>query len=190
MIINLNKRTLGIAKSLAIIGSTGALVIGATFAATSVGTASLTSNTFSVGTGGVLIANDNSGSPGSFSTSVAGFNFGSLTQGGSSTTQHFWLKDGTTSAIALTMAAANVTTSNLDPTMVTVHVEKTGTTTDDSASLASLESGSQTLSNPPATADTNGVEYNVWITLGSSAVTTGNTASANFDLNFSATTTP
>jgi hypothetical protein len=189
MKFRLNKQSLGIAKSLAIIGSTGALVIGATFAATGVGTASLTSNTFSVGTGGVLIASDNSGSPGSYSTSVAGFNFGSLTQGGSSPTEHFWLKNGTTSTIALTAAAANVTTSNLDPTMVTIHLEKTGTTQDDSATLSSLTSGSQTLTNAPGTSDTNGIEYSVWITLGSSAVTAGSTAQANFDLNFSATTT-
>src|SRR6185312_13272784 len=102
MNLRIRKRSLEIVRSLAVIGGTGALIIGATFAATTVGNASLTGNTFSVGSGGILIAQDNSGSPGTFGSTATGFDFGSLTEGGSSSNhQHFWLKNGTDTTISV-----------------------------------------------------------------------------------------
>lgn len=186
MKLNLSKRSLGIARSLAVIGGTGAIVIGATFAATNVGTASLTGNTFSVGTGGVQISTNNS----TFGTSAAGFDFGSLTVGGTGTTRkHIFLKNNTDSTIGLTAAATGVSTSsNLDPANVIVHIEKTGTTTDDSESLKNLTSSSETLSDAPAAGATT--EYDVWVTLNTGALTSGTTATGTFGLDFTGTTTP
>ena len=188
MNLRIRKRSLEIVRSLAVIGSTGALIIGATSAATTVGTASLTGNTFSVGSGGVQIAPDNSGAAGTFGSSTAGFNFGALTEGGTSPTHHhFWLKNGTDATIAVAETATNVSAPNLDTTKVKVHVEKTGTTTDDMASLSSLNTGTGlTLSDPPATA---GTEYDIWVTLDSGAVNTGSTTgNASFGLDFTGTT--
>ncbi|HEY2003696.1 MAG TPA: hypothetical protein VGH44_01105 [Candidatus Saccharimonadia bacterium] len=184
---HLSKRSLEIARSLAIIGGTSAMVIGATFAAT-VGTASLTGNTFSVGSGGILIAPDNSGTPGTFVTSTQGFNFGSLTEGGTSAAhQHFWLKNATDATVTVNETAADVSAPNLDDSKVIIHIEKTGTNTDNSASLADLSSGSGvTLTNTPST---SGTEYDVWVTLDSSALSTATVANASFGLDFTGTTT-
>lgn len=186
MKLRLNKRSLGIARSLAVIGGTGAIVIGATFAATNVGTATLSGNTFSVGTGGVQISTNNS----TFGTSAAGFDFGALTVGGTGTTRkHFWLKNNTDSTIGLTAAATGVSTSsNLDPSNVVVHFEKTGTTTASSESLANIESSSITLPDAPAAGATT--EYDVWVTLNNGALSTGTTATGTFGLDFTGTTTP
>jgi hypothetical protein len=191
MNFRLNDRLVTIARSLAIIGGTGALIVGATMAATPVGTASLTGNSFTTAAaqGGITIAPDNSGSPGTFAANITGFNFGQLSTGTTPTRSHFWLKNNTNGAVTVTIAAANLSNfANLDQNKAIVHIEKTGTTTADSNSLASLVSGSKTLSNPPASGDANGNEYDIWVTLDSGAVTTGQTTSGSFDLNFTGNT--
>jgi len=71
---------------------------------------------FSVGSGGILIAPDNSGSPGTFVTSTQGFDFGSLTEGGTpGAQQHFWLKNATTTDVTVNETAADASAS-LSPT--------------------------------------------------------------------------
>ena len=191
MKFQLNDRLITIARSLAIIGGTGALIVGATMAATPVGTASLTGNSFTTAAaeGGITIAPDSSGSPGTFATSITGFNFGQLSSGTTPTKSHFWLKNTTNAAITVTFAASNLTNfANLDQTKAIVHIEKTGTTTDDTNSLSSLVAGSKTLSNPPASGDANGTEYDIWVTLDTGAVTSGQTTSGSFDLGFTGNT--
>jgi hypothetical protein len=194
MNFQISQKFLKIARSLAIIGGTGALIVGATMAASPVGTASLTGNAFTASTnaeatGGVQIAADNSGTAGSFSGTLTGFDFGTLTTSSTPTHQHFWLKNNTTGAITLTAAASNLTGfTNLDQTKAIVHIEKTGTTTDDSNSLSSLLSTSATLSNPPAMGASQ--EYDVWVTLDSGAVTSGTSTNGTFDLGFTGTSSP
>lgn len=186
---HVSKRTLAIIRAVAVMGGTAALVVGATFAAT-VGTASLTGNTFSA-TQGLTISTDGS----TFSGSVTGFNFGNVPTGTTgSAVQTFYLEDvsGGDTPLGVSVAASTCGTfTGLDPTMVNVNIEEeSGTTpsgTVDTATLSDLCGSSPlTLStaNEPATGSTP-TKYQVWLTMGSSAVTGTPSATTNgFDLNF------
>jgi hypothetical protein len=189
----MTRRSFAIARAAAVIGGMGALIIGATFAATDVGTVALTANSFATTSTGLQISNDGT----TFSDSATGFAFGSLAIGGTSTKENFWLEDtsGGTSQLAVTVAAANVgTLTGLDPTKVMVNIEMNGGSTVDSASLSDLESGTLALSaaNEP-TIETDATtpvptEYNVWLSLSAGAITgTVDATTDTFGLNFTGT---
>ncbi len=188
----MTRRSFAIARAAATIGGMGALIIGATMAATNVGTVALTANSFATTSTGLQISNDGS----TFSDTATGFDFGSLTTGGTSTKENMWLQDtsGGTTPLGITLAAANVgALTGLNPADVMVNVEAHGGSTVDSFSLSSLESSTPALSaaNEP-TIESDGTpvptEYDVWLSLSSGAVTgTTDPTSNTFDLNFTGT---
>jgi hypothetical protein len=185
----MNARSLAITRAVAVIGGTGALIVGATFAASNIGTVSLTGNTLSA-TAGLQIAPDNAGSPGTFDVTTTGFDFGSLAPGGApSTKKQFWLKNTTgVDPVALEMTAGNLGPfTNLDKTKVIVHVEKHTGGADDSANVQTLFATGLNLSaaNDPDTGGAN-TQYDVWVTLNSGALTGASVTNADnhFDLNF------
>ncbi|HEX3082701.1 MAG TPA: hypothetical protein VHQ86_05650 [Candidatus Saccharimonadia bacterium] len=183
----MNGRSLLIARSVAVIGGTAALVVGATFAA-SVGTVSLTGNTFAASQG-LQISNG-----GVYGDTATGFDFGTAPIGSTgSAKQNFFLKDisGAASPLAISVAGANCGGfAGLNKDKVHVNIEKDGGTIVDSPSLTDLCGGSgATLdtTNSPELAGV-GTKYNVWITLDAGAITGAtNPASDGFDLNFTGT---
>ena len=183
----MNARSLAITRAVAVIGGTGALIIGATYAAVNVGTVSLTGNTFSASQG-LQISNG-----GAYGDTAVGFNFGSAPIGNEgSAKQNFFLKDvtGGTGQLAISVAGANCGTfDGLDKTKVHVNIEKDGGTVVDSPTMNTLCGGSANLdvTNEPATGAV-GTKYNVWVTLDAGAITAAtNPATNGFDLNFTGT---
>lgn len=189
----MNRRSYAIARASAVIGGMGALIVGATMAATNVGTVALTANSFATTSAGLQISSNGT----DFSDSATGFNFGTLTPGGDpGTKSNFYLEDtsGGTSPLGVSVAAANVgALTGLDASKVMVNIEKDGGSTVDTMSLADLKTGSLTLSasnDPTVESDSTPVstKYDVWLTLSSGAVTgTVDTSSDMFDLNFTGT---
>lgn len=175
MNVHLSDRSLRIARSLLIIGGTAAIIVGATYAQTQLGTATMTGNTFSAYTttantsGNILISPN--GNTGNFTSNMSGFNFGSIGAGGNSSVNHFWLQNNSSSAATVTFSASSLSGfGNLSPSSVIVNIERTGTSTNNALSLASLSSNTATLSNPPSSG--GGIaEYNIWLTLNSTATT-------------------
>jgi hypothetical protein len=188
----MNARSLAITRAVAVIGGTGALIVGATFAAvTNVGMVSLTGNTFAA-TQGIQISNG-----GVYGDTASGFNFGNAPVGKEgSPKQNFYLEDVTnsTTGVALSVAGANCGTfAGLIQSKVHVNIEKNGGTVVDSPTIAKLcgatnNSVNLDPTNSPAIGGA-GTKYDVWITLDPGAVTPGslNPASNGFDLNFTGT---
>jgi hypothetical protein len=182
----MNKRTLAIARATAVIGGTGALIIGATFAATPVGTVDLTGNTFAA-IQGIQISNG-----GAFSDSVSGFNFGNTPIGNTgSAVKNFYLEDttGGASALSVSVAAANCGAfTGLDTTKVHVNIKKNGGSTTDTGTLSDLcGSTPLDLTNPDNSPTVGGAstKYDVWLTADNGAISgVTNPASDGFDLAF------
>jgi hypothetical protein len=181
----MNARSLAITRAVAVIGGTGALIIGATFAA-GADTASLTGNTFSASQG-LLISNG-----GAYSGSATGFNFGTVPTGTTGSAQQaFFLKDitGGTSPLGVTVTAANCSFSNLDSTKVNLNIEEDNGSlsgTVDTATLASLCTPTGlalSTANLPQTGAV-GTKYVAWLTLTDASAITGSPTSGAFDAQF------
>src|ERR1700683_1946210 len=188
----MTRRSFAIARASATIGGMAALIIGATMAATNVGTVVLTANSFATTSTGLQISGDGN----TFAASATGFNFGNISTGGTSTKENFWLEDtsGGTTQLGISVAAANVgTLTGLNPADVMVNIEMHGGSTVDSASLADLQSGTLNLSAANEPTLENGTtpvptEYDVWLSLSSGAITgTTDSSTDTFDLNFTGT---
>ncbi len=180
----MNIRKLAIARAVAVIGSTGALIVGATFAA-SVGSVSLTGNSFAASQG-LQISNG-----GAFGDTATGFSFGNTAIGGTgSAKQNFFLEDitGGTSALTLSVVAGNCGSfAGLDKSKVHVNIEKDGGTVVDTPTLDTLCAGTPANLDPTNAPAVGGAstKFDVWMTLDSGAITGSlNPLSNTFDLDF------
>ncbi len=182
----MNKRTLAIARAVAVIGGTSALIAGATFAAGNVGTVSLTGNTFAA-IQGLQISNG-----GAYGDSATGFSFGTVAQASNTPqgVQNFYLEDVTSGAtpLGVSFACANYGGfDGLDTSKVMVNIRRDDQTQVDSAPLSTLCTGtpaSFSSVNDPSTGGV-GTKYDVWVSLAPGAINGAlNGASDKFDLTF------
>jgi hypothetical protein len=182
----MNARSLAITRAVAVIGSTGALILGATFAA-SVGTVSLTGNTLSAQSG-LQIAPDNAGVAGAYDVTLTGFTFpAAVGQDTSGTPSLFWLKNTTGAALtSVTEVSSNFTGfANIDKTKVEVHIKKSSGGADQFDNLSHLNSTGFNLTAPnmPDPTHAGGDQYKVWVTLDSGAISSASDT-GTFDLTF------
>jgi hypothetical protein len=187
----MNARTLAITRAVAVIGGTGALIAGATFAAgTNVGTVNLTGNTFAASQG-LQISNGVS----SFGDAAGGFAFGNAAIGKEgSAKQNFYLEDVTTGTTGLTISVVGANCglfTGLDTAKVHVNIEKDTGSVIDSPTLKKLctpASVNLDPTNAPAIGGAS-TKFDVWITLDPGAFngTTPDPSSFKFDLNFTGT---
>jgi hypothetical protein len=194
----MNVRSLAIARAVAVIGGTGALIVGVTFAAQgdSVGTATLAGNSFGATYGLELSTNGTD-----FGPQVGGISFGTLAPGGAPSAQvPFYLEDQTGGAnpLNVTVLGNNYGAfTGINEADVTVHIEgySGGQLNGDvnSATLSQLVSPGMVLdlSNQPkveAGGTAVPTQYVAWLTLAPGAITGPMDATTNkFDLDFAGT---
>jgi hypothetical protein len=182
----MSARTVQIARSIGVLGATGALVFGVTFAA--VGdhaTAALSGNTLSA-TAGLQIAIDSGGTAGAYATSVTGFQLTDLRFGVERKAGGFWLKNTavTDQSVVVTVPTPPVVTGSV-PGKVHVRITK-GATTVLSTTLDQLETVSgvafaaNSLAGPAEL-------YGVYYTLDAPTGTGSSVSVPTFDLNFTGT---
>jgi hypothetical protein len=173
----MNARSLAITRAVAVIGSTGALILGATFAA-SVGTVSLTGNTLSAQSG-LQIAPDNAGVAGAYDVTLTGFTFpAAVGQDTSGTPSLFWLKNTTGAALtSVTEVSSNFTGF--------ANIDKSSGGADQFDNLSHLNSTGFNLTAPnmPDPTHAGGDQYKVWVTLDSGAISSASDT-GTFDLTF------
>jgi hypothetical protein len=196
----MNMRTLSIARSVAIIGGTAALIVGVTFASFQSNTASLTGTTFSVNEiqdvlriydfnpGGYVVSSDNP-------SSASGAINLNLTLNQESAKQRFYLQNTGASDLGITAMASGTPAGDLDPAKVMVKFYDDAATPAllGSATLADLQSASTPLNTLPvgAAGDSNNLgtghagNYQVSFTLTSSA--SGNDTLSGVNINFTGT---
>lgn len=163
----MNARALSIARSVGVIGATGALIVGATLAAAT-NTVSMTGITFA-GTADLQIAKVANGTPGTYMTTQSGFDFSGLHLGKDSAPQTISLKNTSgaslNSVLILSPAPApSFTHTDADHVMITIKEDVTGgnsVTEPLSLFLASQKGGGQLLTLKSALADGQAEQFDV-----------------------------
>lgn len=185
----MNERLVQIARSVAVIGGTGALIFGVTYAAVGdVSNASLAGNTLSV-SAALQIAPDAAGVPGSYLTSAPGFNATTTNMrfGFERAAGDFWLKNTATGdqTVVVSIPGAPVLTG-IAADKVHVHI-KQGATEQLDTTLDQLQPPSTgVVLNKPLSPGA-GSKYSLSYTIDKP---TGGGVTANvgtFDLNFTGT---
>ncbi len=181
-------RTVQIARSFGMIGATGALILGATFAA--IGDSAnvqMTGNTLSA-TAGLQIAPDVSGGPGTYGTTITGFQLTDMRFGVERTGGNFFLKSTSAGPQAVTVNVPSspvITGTTADK--VHVHIKKGATTqVDTTLDLLEAPAGVPFVETVPPGAS-NGEQYTVAFKVDGP---TGNGVSVSvpsFDLSFTGT---
>lgn len=180
-------RSVQIARSIGLIGVTGALVLGATFAAVGdKNNANLTANTLAV-TAGLQIALENAGNPGTFGLTAPGFNLTDVRFGAEKVAGNIYLKSTATAdqTVSLNVPVAPTLTG---VTADKVHVRiKKGDQIELDATLEQLETpAGASFANPLPAGNATGEKFTLAFMI--DPVASGVTASVpSFDLNFTGT---
>ena len=177
----MSRSSWAIVRAVGVIGATAAIVVGATFAAFTSNTASLTNNTLASATADLQVQSTS----GSFSTTDAGMNFSALLPGVASSPFTFYLKDNGSADLNVTASIPESLSSSTIPlndvTLTFTNVTETGSV---SYTLDQLNNG-QVMALPgasPQLTPGNFDQYSVTATLDNSLTTSGTVTP--FTLNF------